>query len=323
MEVNKIKNSLSKNNLRDSYNRASSYFVKTPIIKANFLSAYLDTNIYLKLEDQQKTSAFKFRGAINALLPLKSSGNEKTVVCSSSGSHAMGMCQAGKELGINVIVFLPNITPEYKVQKIKKLGGDIKFFGEFLVEAQAEAERYANDKNLSYISPYNHPATIQGNGGFIAWEIMDSEINFSKIICPIGGGGLIAGLATALAINGCVSNVIGVESEANPSMKNAISNNDVNFPLDPKESIAEALNCSVSYTGFLLIQEYVKDICLVPELTIKEAMKILLKKEKLLTEGSGAISTAHLLKNINDIEKENYLLLVTGANIKKSSIINL
>ena len=83
MEVNKIKNSLSKNNLRDSYNRASSYFVKTPIIKANFLSAYLDTNIYLKLEDQQKTSAFKFRGAINALLPLKSSGNEKTVVCYS------------------------------------------------------------------------------------------------------------------------------------------------------------------------------------------------------------------------------------------------
>ena len=323
MKINSIKDFLSSKNLKNSYQRAQSYFVNTPIVKAEFFSELLGANIYLKLEGQQKTNAFKFRGAINALLSIKSAGIEKTVVCSSSGSHAMGMCQAGKELGINVIVYLPKITPKYKIEKIQRLGGDVKFFGDFLGEAQLEAERYAKSKNLSYVSPYNHPATIQGNGGFIAREIMDSKINFSKIVCPVGGGGLIAGLATALELNGSSAEVIGVESEANPSMKNAIDNDDVNFPVAPKESIAEALICSVSFAGFPLIQEYVKNLYLVPEDTIKEAMKILFSKEKILTEGSGAISAAYLLCNKPNIKKENYLLLVTGANIERSFIENL
>tara|TARA_Y100001935_G_scaffold253205_1_gene258826 strand:- start:489 stop:1460 length:972 start_codon:yes stop_codon:yes gene_type:complete len=323
MNKEEIKDTLSITNLKKAYEVASSYFHETPIVKSDFISEKLGVNVFLKLEDQQKTNAFKFRGAVNALLSLNFDGKEKVVVCSSSGSHALGMCKAGKNLGIKIIVFLPKITPQYKVDKIKRLGGEINFFGEFLGDAQLEAERFAKERSFFYISPYNHPSTIQGNGGFIAHEIMNSKIHFSDIICPIGGGGLVSGLAAALSLGGYNTDVIGVESEANPSMRNAIINDNIDFPLNPKESIAEALNCSVSYAGFPLIKEFVKDICLVSEEKIKNTMKILLEKEGLLTEGAGAIAVAYLLNMEKVSKNKNYLLLVTGANIKKSTVKNL
>jgi threonine dehydratase len=323
MNTDEIKDTLSVKNLTSAYDIASRHFFETPIVKADFISERTGANVFLKLEGQQKTNAFKFRGAVNALLSLNFDNKDKVVVCSSSGSHALGMCKAGRDLGIKIIVFLPKITPEYKVKKIKMLGGEINFFGEFLSEAQLEAESFAKERSLFYISPYNHPSTIQGNGGFIAHEIMNSKIHFSEIICPVGGGGLVSGLAAALSLAGYNTDVTGVESEANPSMKNAIVNDNMNYPLNPKESIAEALNCSVSYAGFPLIKEFVKELCLVPEQEIKNTMKILLEKEGLLTEGAGAIAVAHLL-NIKKVEKNhNYLLLITGANIKKSTVKNL
>jgi threonine dehydratase len=323
MNIQELKNSLMPNQLTESYARSKKYFLNTPIIKSDFLSSFFKTNIYFKQENLQETQAFKLRGAINALLTIAAEGKVKKVVCSSSGSHAMGMCLAGKKLGFEVIVFLPGITPEFKIDKIAKLGGKINFFGEYLSEAQNEAMSYAEKNSLPYISPYNHPATIQGNGGFIAHEIINHDIDFKNIICPVGGGGLLTGLTAALALHEYGARVIGVESVDNPSMFNAIKNNDPNFPLDSKPSIAEALICGVSQVGFPLIQEYVSDLALIPESAIKNSMKLLLHEENLLVEGAGAISTAFLFENKKNLRQENYLLLITGGNIKESTVINL
>ncbi len=323
MKLSDINPYLEYESVSSAYKNASQFFRKTPTIKSKFLSESTGTDVYLKLENTQVTGAFKIRGALNALMHLDPKKNSETVVCASSGSHAMGMCQAGRFLNKGVIVFLPEITPQYKIEKIRKLGGRIKIFGEYLPQAQDQARKFAEENNLNYISPYNNIYTIQGNGGFIAHEIMSSNLNFDSIFAPIGGGGFIAGLSSVLKSNKPSLKVVGVESKNNPTMHNAILNNDPSYPVESRPSIAEALTGKVPLLCFNLIKKNVDKLSLVSENDIKHTMKLLLKEEKIVVEGAGAITAACLIFNKLNIQAERSLLIVTGGNIKESAIHDL
>jgi threonine dehydratase len=313
-----IENSLRYSELQKAYQNARIFINNTSIKRSDYLSSELNANIYFKLETEQKTGAFKFRGALNSLLSLSKENEVKHVVCASSGSHAMGMSLAGNILGIKITVFLPKITPKFKSNKIQDLGASIVFHGEYLDESQVAAQRFALQENIPYVSPYSHASTIQGNGGFIAYEIINSDVNFKNIFAPIGGGGLIAGLAGALKINDQPYKVHGIEAASNPSMHNAISLNDPKLKNEFSSSIAEALICTVSEIGYPLIKNYVDEFYLIDEEEIKSTMKLLYQKEGLKLEGAGAITSAAMLNQYERFQGEDSLIIVTGGNIEDS-----
>lgn len=304
--------------LKDAYEVAKKFVVSTPITQSKYLSELSDANVYLKLETYQETGAFKFRGALNSLIHLSKNQEISQVVCASSGSHAMGMSLAGNLLGIEVTVFLPKITPSFKSKKISSFGGKIIFEGDYVDESQAAAQNYAEEKQIPYISPYNHTHTIQGNGGFIAHELLNSNIAFQNIFVPIGGGGLIAGLSAALKLNGKDCSVYGVESSSNPSMYRAIKMSDPYLKNDFKPSLAEALICGVSELGYPAIKKYVDEFLLVEEDEIKRIMEVLYKQEGLKLEGAGAITSAALLRHIEKFKGQDSIVVVTGGNIEDS-----
>jgi len=295
---------------------------KTELIYSSVFSDEFNNNVYIKPENLQITGAFKIRGAYNKICKLSPMEREKGLIASSAGNHAQGVAYAAQKLGVKATIVMPKTTPLIKVDATRKYGAEVVLFGDCYDESYAEAMRLKEEGDLVFIHPFNDPDVIAGQGT-IGLEILEELNETDCIIVPIGGGGLISGIAVASKHLKPGIKIIGVEPEGAKAMKISIDNNKLTF-LDTVKTIADGV--AVKKPGempFSIIKDYVDEIVTVSDYEIMEAFLILLEKHKLVGESSGVLSLA-ALKKIKE-KCKNVVCLVSGGNIDVvtiSSMIN-
>ena len=293
---------------------------KTALIYSDVFSNESGNEVYIKPENLQITGAFKLRGAYNKLCTLTSSERERGVIASSAGNHAQGVAYSAEKLGIAATIVMPKTTPLIKVEATKSYGAKVILFGDCYDEAYSEAKRLEKQHNYVFVHPFDDLDVMYGQGT-IACEILEEIEDMDCILVPVGGGGLIGGIALAAkALNPNIK-IIGVEPEGAKAMKDSMDNNGI-VHLATVRTIADGV--AVKKPGnltFEIIQNYVDEIVTVSDFDIMEAFLLLLEKHKLIAEASGALSFAGL-KKIQEKGKKVTCIL-SGGNIDVVTISSM
>lgn len=295
-------------------NKISHYIYKTPLDLSMYLSSDT-TKVYLKLECQQKLKSFKLRGALNAVLSLTEEQKKRGVAAISSGNHGAGVSYAGKIAGdIKTIVFVPKTTPYSKVEKIKYYGAQIIQLGNNYDEAHVQALEIIQKEGYTYIDPCSDAMAIAGQGT-IGMEILEANPDIDTILVPIGGGGIITGVSLAAKHIKPGIRIIGVQTSACPAMIHSVRDNICyeEYPTEP--SICDALVGGVGRLPYELANVCIDDMLEVDEAAIKEAVKFLMTKEKVIAEPSSAVGIAAFQRKPHLFEGKNVAIVVTGGNL--------
>ena len=291
------------------------YIYETPLSISNTLSSKNRT-IYFKNEGLQATRSFKMRGAFSKMLRLTEEEKAKGVVAVSSGNHGVAVSYAAKMLGIEkTLIFVPDNTPTSKINTIKYYGAELIIQGKSYDDAHTIGMKYVNDHQMTFIDAYDKDPLIYAGQGTAGYEIIIQNPNINTILVPIGGGGLISGIATAVkAVNPNIK-IIGVQTEACPAMKASMDEKHF-YPEYPSEtSVCEALIGGVGELAYNLSGQLIDEILIVKEKTIKEALKHMILEERTIIEASSCVVVAALMDYPNyDFGKEVALLL-SGNNI--------
>lgn len=287
----------------------------TPIEHSRIFSNLSGAEVFLKLENLQSTGSFKVRGAFNKLFHLSQEELNHGVTCASAGNHAQGVAFAASKMDVHSKIFMPIFTPPLKVIATRAYGADVELVGANFDEAYAAAKNYAQETNATFIEPFDDRQVIAGQGT-IALEIFEQLSDIDEIYVPIGGGGLISGIAiVAKQMNPDVK-IIGVESEGTASMKNSIEKQEI-ITLPHVSSIADGI--AVKRPGQLtykIINELVDDLLLVSDEEIAHMTYLLLQRGKLLAEPSGVASLAAIAGRKRNCEDKRVLAIISGGNIK-------
>ncbi|MFZ5945554.1 MAG: threonine ammonia-lyase [Bacillota bacterium] len=292
----------------------------TNLIYSKFFSNEYENKIYIKPENLQTTGAFKIRGAYFKLKKLTAYDQAKGLIASSAGNHAQGVAYAAHKLGISATIVMPKTTPLIKVEATKKYGATVLLYGDCYDDAFDKARSLEEEKGYTFVHPFNDFDIITGQGT-IALEIIQQLDDVDYIIVPIGGGGLISGIALAAKMLKPGIKIIGVEPDGANSMKASLEMNKI-INLDKVTTIAEGV--AVKKPGditFPLIKDYVDDIITVSDFEVMEAFLLLLEKEKLIGENAGVLSLA-ALKKLKAVNK-NIACIVSGGNIDVLTISSM
>ena len=286
---------------------------RTAFSLSRTLSALTGATIFLKFENHQFTASFKERGALNRLLQLTEVERRGGVIAMSAGNHAQAVAYHGRRLGIPTHIVMPRFTPNAKVEQTRVFGADVTLFGNQFEEARAYAIEQARDRGLVLVHPYDDPRVIAGQGT-LGLEMLAQVENLDAIVVPVGGGGLISGVALAIKSVRPAVAVIGVQTERYPSayqtfrrLPDAVPNGG---------TVAEGI--AVKAPGVLtsaLIAKYVDDIVLVSEADIERAIFTLLEIEKTVTEGAGAAALAAVVRHPERFRGKRTGLVLSGGNI--------
>jgi threonine dehydratase len=295
--------------------KAIAPFVKcTPLTRSQFLSKLCNGEVWLKLENLQVTNSFKPRGAFNRLLNL-SAKERRGIITASAGNHGQAVAYAAQKLKFPAKIVVPKTTPKIKINAIKEYGADLVLFGDTYDEAEQKAKKLAWKDEYAYISPYNDELITAGHGT-IGLEITEALPTVDTVIVPVGGGGLIAGISIAVKSIKSSVQVIGVQSEASPVMYKSLRAGRI---VDARitETIAEGLAGGIEKDAitFKIIQEYVDEMLLVHEETIRRAVYLLWTWEKQVAEGSGAAAIAPIVENKSLFAGKTVVAVITGGNI--------
>jgi threonine dehydratase len=286
--------------------------VRTPCLRSARLSEVLNAEITLKLETLQHSSSFKDRGALVKLTSLSEAERRQGVVAMSAGNHAQGVAYHATRLGIPATIVMPKLTPFVKVERTAQFGASVVLEGDSVEEAADYARKLAAQRDLVFIHPYDDPAIIAGQGT-IGLEMLEDVPELEVLVVPIGGGGLIAGVATAAKALKPEIEIVGVEAAACPSMYRKRAG----LPEAPiRPSIAEGI--VVKRPGRLtlpIVKELVGDILLVEEAAIEAAILSLLEVEKLVVEGAGAAGLAAVMAEPSRFAGRRVGLILCGGNI--------
>lgn len=298
-----------------AHQRIAGSILKTPCAHSPKLSLITGTELYLKLENLQMTGAFKQRGSLNKILQLSVSDKQKGVIAASAGNHSQGVAYAAQIKGIEATIVMPKYTPLSKVEGTKEFKANVILHGENYDEAFVHAKALQEQIGATFIHPFDDPEVIAGQGT-IGLEILEKQPDLEVIIVPIGGGGLISGIATAIKEKNPKIRVIGVEAETMPAMKKSIEAGKIT-PIPSVHTIAEGIAvANVGQNTFPIIQRYVDEIVTVSEVEIAHAIMMLLEREKKLVEGAAAAGFAALYNHkIKGVEGKKVGLIISGGNI--------
>ena len=303
---------VSYEDIRRAQAQMAGFVVETPCANSLTLSRITGAEVFLKFENLQFTGSFKDRGALIKLLQLDEAARAKGVIANSAGNHAQGVAYHAQRLGIPATIVMPVGTPNVKVRQTRELGADVVLQGETVDEAALSAEAIRDQRQLTYIHPYNDAAIIAGQGT-VALEMLAAAPQIDTLVVPIGGGGLIAGNAIAArAINPEIE-IIGVESQLYPSAyqaRHGLANDCGGQTI--AEGIAVAQPGSVTLP---VIDDLVSDILLLSEQDIERAIDLLITVEKTVTEGAGAAGLAALLAYPERFRGRVVGLILCGGNI--------
>lgn len=290
---------------------------KTPLELAVSLSARLNNQVLLKREDLQPVHSFKLRGAYNKIASLNEEQRQKGVIAASAGNHAQGVALAASRMGLDALIVMPKTTPDIKVSSVKQLGAEVILHGNTYDDASAYAYQLAEERDLTYIHPYDDPDVIAGQGT-IAMEILDQyEGPLHAIFVPVGGGGLIAGVAAYIKSVQPEVKIIGVEPDDAPCMHHALAAGE-RVILDQVGIFADGV--AVRQAGkepFRIAQLAVDEIILVSTDEICAAIKDIFDDTRSVTEPAGALAVAGVKKYVaqNDVRDQTFVAIDSGANI--------
>ncbi len=282
--------------------------------QSDFFSSHTGNTVFLKLDNQQRTGAFKERGALNKLLTLTAEEQAQGVIAASAGNHAQGVAYHAGKRGIHALIYMPLPTPLTKVSATRAYGAEVVLDGANYDEAYEKAVEHGRSRRLTLIHAFDDDAVIAGQGT-LGLEILAQQPDIEAVVAPIGGGGLIGGIACAVKELKSSVRVFGVQPAKLPSMKAAV---DEGHPVTLKSAVTIADGIAVRRAGertFPLVQKYVDDIVTVEEEEIANAILLLLEREKTLAEGAGAASIAALLNHKLPLEGKKVAVLVCGGNI--------
>lgn len=286
--------------------------VHTPANRSQTLSDITGADIWLKFEIFQFTASFKERGALNRLLALDESERQRGVIAMSAGNHAQGVAYHARRLGIPATIVMPQGTPFSKVKSAEDLGASVELVGGNLMQAAAHAKDLADSKGFVFVHPYDDPLIIAGQGT-VGLEFMRQCPDLDTLVVPVGGGGLISGVAIAACALKPDIRVIGVQSEAYPGMKAALAG-EVCVPAH--NTIAEGI--AVKDPGLLtreIVRQRVADILVVNETAIETALATLLEIEKVVVEGAAAATLAAVTTYPDEFRGRKVGLVLSGGNI--------
>lgn len=304
----------------EAKNRLKGIIKETKLIHSPVFSEEFNNDIYIKPENLQITGAFKIRGAYNKISKMSLKERQKGLIASSAGNHAQGVAYAAQKLGVEATIVMPKTTPLIKVDATKSYGANVVLYGDCYDEAYKEAMRLGKENGYIFVHPFDDLDVIEGQGT-IALEILEELPYLDCIIVPIGGGGLISGIAAAAkSINPNIK-IIGVEPEGAKSMKLSIEESKP-ISLDRVHTIADGV--AVKTPGnltFSMVKDLVDEIITVSDFDIMEAFLILLEKHKLIGENSGILPFA-ALKKIKETNKK-IACVVSGGNIDVLTVSTL
>ncbi len=301
--------------IQEAKQRIEGVVVETPLAFAPYLSEITGVNVYLKKENLQVTGAFKIRGAYNKIASLTQEQRACGVVAASAGNHAQGVALSASKFGIKAVIVMPESTPLTKVNGVKHYGAEVILAGSNYDEAYAYALEYGAKNKLTFVHPFEDEEVIAGQGT-VGLEILQKCVDLDAVIVPIGGGGLIAGIATAMKETNPNIEVIGVSASGAPAFKNSY---DIQKPVDSTSVRTIADGIAVRDTSPVTLEYALKNvdkIVSVDDEEIASAILYLLEKQKLVVEGAGAVGVAALLHHkLDEYKNKNVVIVLSGGNM--------
>ena len=292
--------------------RLQGQVLDTPCVESRTLSQIVGAQVFLKFENLQFTASFKERGACNKLAQLTAEERARGVVAMSAGNHAQGVAYHAQRLGVRAVIVMPGFTPGVKVERTRGFGAEVVLHGDTLEAAREHAYQLAAAQGLVFVHPYDDAAVAAGQGT-IALEMLAQQPDLDALVIAVGGGGLLAGIATAARALKPRLEIVGVQAARFPAMVNAVQGTQ-----HPQGSSTIAEGIAVGQPGDItreVIARLVDDLLLVQEGDIEQAVLMLLEIEKTLVEGAGAAGLAALLRHPERFRGKKVGLVLSGGNI--------
>jgi len=303
---------LTLNDIQQAARRLQGHVLQTPCVASQTLSEVVGAQIFLKFENLQFTASFKERGACNRLSLLSPKERQRGVIAMSAGNHAQGVAYHAQRLGVQATIVMPRFTPTVKSERTRSFGAEVLLYGDTLDQARQHAHELAQERSLTFIHPYDDAAIAAGQGT-LALEMLAEQPQLDALVIAVGGGGLIAGAATAAKAIKPDIEIIGVQTRRFPSMLNAVQG--TQHPMG-SSTIAEGIAVGTAGTFTReVVARLVDDLLLVDEGDIEQAVLMLLEIEKTLVEGAGAAGLAALLKHPQRLAGKQVGLVLSGGNI--------
>lgn len=305
---------LSLKDIRSAQRRLRGVIRHTPIVYSDLSSRTTGLEVYLKLENLQKTGSFKIRGAYNKISRLTRKQRERGVITASAGNHAQGLAMAAATFGTRCLVVMPEQCSITKYNATRALGAEVVLFGTGFDEAKTHALEISEDRRLTFVHAFDDPAVMAGQGT-IGLELLSEPDTPETVLVPIGGGGLIAGIAAAIKESAPEIKIIGVQAaNAAAAVLSLKKGEPVEIPWTHTLADGIAVQAPGSQT-FPLIQRYVDEVVTVDEKEIASTILFLMESEKVMAEGAGAVSLASLLHNKVSVKGRRVCALISGGNI--------
>ena len=303
---------LSLHDIEQAAERLRGHLLDTPCVASRTLSNIIGAELFLKFENLQYTASFKERGACNKLAQLTTEEKRRGVIAMSAGNHAQGVAYHAQRLGIRAVIVMPRFTPGVKIERTRGFSAEVVLHGDTLDESRAHALTLAAAQGLVFVHPYDDAAIVAGQGT-VALEMLRAVPELDTLVIAVGGGGLMAGMATAARAIKPGIEIVGVQTVRFPAMFNAIKGTQ-----HPQGSSSIAEGIAVGTPGTLtraIIAKLADDMLLVDEGDIEQAIVMLLEIEKTLVEGAGAAGLAALLKYPERFKGKKVGLVLCGGNI--------
>jgi threonine dehydratase len=295
--------------------RIAPHVWRTPLLFSPALSRRVGCRIYLKLECWQRCGCFKVRGAVNMVSALAEAERRRGLVTASSGNHAIAVAYAAHLFGDPpTTVFLPEDADPTKVRKIERWGAEIVFQGRNFLEAYDAALRHTEERGAVYVHSHAHPLIIAGQGT-IGLEILEDLPDVDAVLVPVGGGGLSAGIATAIKAAAPVVRIVGVEPTAAPAAYRSLRDGVCYERIEIEPSLADGLLGGLGRLPFEILRRLMAQVLLVEDAEIVEAMRAFQQAEQLMVEAASAVGLAALLGDQIDLAAQNVVLVLTSRNI--------
>jgi len=298
--------------IQDAAARLRGQVLDTPCVESRTLSQIVGAQVFLKFENLQFTASFKERGACNKLAQLSDDERARGVIAMSAGNHAQGVAYHAQRLGLRAVIVMPRFTPGVKVERTRGFGAEVVLHGDTLEEARSHAYQLAEQQSLAFVHPYDDEAIAAGQGT-LALEMLAEQPGLDALVVAVGGGGMLAGMATAARAIKPALDIVGVQAARFPSMVNAVKGTHYE---QGASTIAEGI--AVGQPGAItqeVIARLVDELLLVEEGDIEQAVLMLLEIEKTLVEGAGAAGLAALLRYPERFRGKQVGLVLSGGNI--------
>jgi len=315
-----IEEGLGPDDLRLARQRVARGARVTPLLPSDLLSGRLGQAVFLKCENLQAGGAFKIRGATNFVAALDDAARARGLITYSSGNHAIALSLAAKRAGVPAVVVMPETAPAIKRERAKALGAELHFRGTTSLERHERARELAEERGLTMVPPFDHPAIVAGQST-CGVEIIEQLPEASAVVVPVGGGGLLAGIALACAYHKRGVRVIGVEPKGAAKMSSSLAAH-APVTLPSVGSIADGLLPSrPGDITFAVAQRYVHEVVTVEDDAIADAARRLLVEERLLVEWSGAVGVAALLSGVLRLPGGPAAIVLSGGNCDPAMIL--